>query len=94
LYKNIWNFFITSYKLNKIAFLCEMLSTILYVFISIIMTLTALHPNMVLLYPIYSIASISSIISSYRRNLFWPLGLSIFFTVTNILGYFIAKHMI
>ena len=83
-------FFLESYRSNRVAFYFEMISLIIYVFATLALMITAANPNMTILYPIYTIAGLASCISTYRRKLIWPLTLSIFLVITDIIGFFIS----
>lgn len=83
-------FFQESYKSNKIAFYFEMISLVVYVYATLALMFTAANPNMTFLYPIYTIAGLASCVSTYRRKLIWPLALSIFLVITDIIGFFIS----
>ena len=83
-------FFLESYRTNRVAFYFEMISLVIYVYATLALMFTAAHPNMTFLYPVYTVAGLASCVSTYRRKLIWPLTLSIFLVITDIIGFYIS----
>jgi len=85
-------FFLQSYGSDRVAFYFEMLSLVVYVYATLALMITAANPNMAILYPIYTVAGIASCISTYRRKLIWPLTLSTFLVITDVIGFYISMQ--
>ena len=85
-------FFLQSYRSDRVAFYFEMVSLVVYVYATLTLMITAANPNMTILYPIYTIAGIASCISTYRRKLIWPLTLSTFLVITDVIGFYISMQ--
>ena len=85
-------FFLQSYRSDRVAFYFEIISLVVYVYATLALMITAANPNMTVLYPIYTIAGLASCVSTYRRKLIWPLTLSTFLVVTDVIGFYISLH--
>ena len=85
-------FFLQSYRSDRISFYFEMISLVVYVYATLALMLTAANPNMTILYPIYTVAGLASCVSTYRRKLIWPLTLSTFLVITDVIGFYISMQ--
>jgi hypothetical protein len=79
-------FIVASYHSDNLAFFLEMLNFVTSAGASLILAITALNPDMLIVYPMFLIGSISQTYASYRRKLVWIMLLMIFFTILNIVG--------
>ena len=84
------DFWINSYKTDKIAFWFELVSFIFTVGASATLALNAADPNMLIVYPGFFIGSATQAYASYRRGLPWILLLTSYFVCVNILGFGVA----
>jgi len=81
---------IKSYRVDKIAFYFEMIGTFFTIIASLSLAFSAKNPNMLLIFPLYEIGSVTLLISYYRREMIWSSILSSYFVVINIIGFVIA----
>jgi hypothetical protein len=86
----MWEFFISSYRSHKYAFILECISTIVLMVCATILTFTAHKPDMALLYPGYLLSCILSTIACYMRKLFWFVLVGFYLAILDIIGFFIA----
>ena len=88
--KKIKDFWINSYKSDKIAFTFELISFIFTVGASMTLALTAREPNMLFVYPAFFVGSTTQCYASYRRGAAWVMLLTGWFVCVNIFGYGVA----
>lgn len=86
----IIKFWKESYYSDKIAFVYELISFVFTVFASLNLALTADDPNMLIVYPGFLVGSITGIYAYYRRKLAWPVLLTGYFAVVNVIGIGVA----
>jgi len=84
--KTVNRFFSLSYSSDKVAFYLEMLNFTVSVIASMWLAITANHPDMRIIYPIYLVGSVAQTYASYRRQAIWVMMLTAYFSFTNILG--------
>lgn len=89
--EKIKNFWINSYKSDKIAFYIEMFSAITTITGSLTLALHAKQPDMTVIYPFFFMGSISQTIASYRRGAAWVMLLTFYFSCANVFGYCVAR---
>lgn len=89
--KEFWS---ASFKSNPIAFYFELISFILVVTASLTLALTANQPNMIVIYPIFLLSSLTALVAHIRRKLAWPLMASFYFSCVNVLGFCKAMNWI
>ena len=90
--KTIKEFWIKSYHSDKIAFTYELLSFVFTVGASLTLALTAADPDMRYVYPGFFIGSMLGVLGYTRRKLAWPLMLTVYFTVINVIGFGVAME--
>ncbi len=88
--KKIKDFWIQSYQSDKIAFMCELTSFVFTVGASTMLAMNADEPDMRIIYPGFFVGSVTAVYGYYRRTLAWPMLLTSYFTVANILGFGVA----
>ncbi|OUX06175.1 MAG: hypothetical protein CBE00_08515 [Planctomycetaceae bacterium TMED240] len=86
----IKDFWIKSYTSDKIAFYFEMASFIFTVGASLTLAVNADQPDMRYVYPGFFIGSITAVYAYIRRQMAWPLVLTSYFAVVNVLGFSVA----
>ena len=86
----IKDFWVRSYTSDPTAFVFEMASFILNVYASLALALTAVDPNLRLIYPAYVVGAVFAVIACYRRSLAWPLLMTGYFAAVNFLGLGVA----
>ncbi len=86
----IKDFWVSSYTSDKIAFYFEMTSFIFTVGASLTLAANAADPDMRLVYPGFFIGSCTAVYAYIRRQMAWPLVLSSYFAVVNVIGFVVA----
>lgn len=92
--QRVKDFWISSYKSDRTAFYYELISFVITVAASLTLAITANNPDMRIVYPGFFIGSLLSIIAYKRRQLVWPLLLTIYFACVNIFGFSVAMGWI
>lgn len=87
-------FWVNSYKSDQIAFSFELVSFIFTVAASLTLALTALDPNMVLVYPLFFIGSTTQCYASMRRGAAWVMLLTGWFVCVNVFGFLVATGIL
>ena len=82
--ENIKKFWINSYTSDKTAFGFELVSFVFTVAASLTLALTALDPNMKLIYPFFLVGSSTQCYASMRRGAAWVMLLTGWFVCINI----------
>tara|TARA_B100001287_G_C22594552_1_gene487401 strand:+ start:795 stop:1076 length:282 start_codon:yes stop_codon:yes gene_type:complete len=88
--QKIKDFWINSYKSDKVAFAFELISFVFTVGASLTLALTALNPNMLIVYPAFFVGSVTQCYASYRRGAAWVMLLTGWFVCVNVFGYGVA----
>lgn len=86
----IKDFWVNSYKSDKIAFAFELVSFVFTVAASLTLAINAKDPNMMIVYPGFFVGSITQAYASYRRGAAWVLLLTSYFAVVNVFGFGVA----
>ena len=92
--ENIKKFWVNSYTSDKTAFGFELVSFIFTVTASLTLALTALDPNMKLIYPFFLVGSSTQCYASYRRGAAWVMLLTGWFVCVNVFGFLVAMAWI
>ena len=79
-------FWVTSYKTDKLAFYLEVFSVAVTVWGSAMLTFTSPHPDMAFVFPLYLMGSITLAYAAYRRRIIWTCFLASWFTIMNVIG--------
>jgi hypothetical protein len=87
MWHKIKDFWIQSYKTDRLSFYLEMQNFFFSVGASITLALTANHPNLAWIYPFYFIGSFSQVIASIRRGQPWIMLVTMWFSCTNVIGW-------
>lgn len=90
--QKIKEFWINSYKSDKVAFSFELVSFIFTVGASMTLAFNAKDPNMLIVYPGFFVGSITQCYAAYRRGAAWVMLLTFYFSCVNIFGYGIAAN--
>ncbi len=88
--ENIKKFWINSYTSDKTAFGFELISFVFTVAASLTLALTALDPNMKLIYPFFLVGSSTQCYASMRRGAAWVMLLTGWFVCVNVFGFLVA----
>jgi hypothetical protein len=86
LYSLLKEFWVTSYKQDKIAFYLEIFSVSVTIAGSYLLTFTSPGPDMRLIFPLYLMGSSTLAIAAYRRRIIWTCTLGCWFTIMNLIG--------
>ena len=92
MFSGIKEFWLHSYKSDKVAFTYEVISFIFTVAASASLALTADSPDMRIVYPFFFIGSVTGVLGYYRRKLAWRMMLTGWFVFVNILGFGVAMQ--
>ncbi len=92
--ENIKKFWINSYTSDKTAFGFELISFVFTVAASLTLALTALDPNMKLIYPFFLVGSSTQCYASMRRGAAWVMLLTGWFVCVNVFGFLVAMAWI
>lgn len=92
--RKIKDFWISSYRSDRVAFYYELISFVVTVAASLTLAINANAPDMRVVYPGFFIGSVAAIIAYKRRQLVWPLLLTIYFACVNIFGFSVAMGWI
>ena len=87
----LYNFWISSYRSDPKSFFAELISFLLTVIGSLFLAATANHPNMLMVYPFFTIGSIAQCYSRFHRKQAWILILGVYFTLLDVYGFGVAK---
>ena len=86
----IKDFWVNSYKSDKIAFAFELISFIFTVAASLTLAINARDPNMMIIYPFFFVGSVTQCYASVRRGAAWVMLLTGYFAVINVFGFGVA----
>ena len=86
----IRDFWIESFKSDKIAFGFELVSFVFTVAASLTLALNARDTNMLIIYPFFFIGSVTQCYAAVRRGAAWVMLLTGYFAVVNVYGYGVA----
>lgn len=84
--RKVNRFFMESYHSDKLSFYLEMTNFTFSVIGSLLLAITARHPDMRIIFPIFLVGSVAQTYASYRRRASWVMMTTGYFTVTNIIG--------
>lgn len=92
--QRLTNWFLSSYHSDSKAFYLEITAAVFSIVASLALAISAQHPDMRWIYPVYFIGGISGAWACQRRGLVWPLLLNLWFCLVNILGWCRAMGVI
>ena len=90
--QKVKEFWINSYKSDKVAFGFELVSFIFTVGASLTLAINAKDPNMLIVYPGFFVGSVTQAYASYRRGAAWVFLLTTYFACVNVFGYGVASN--
>ena len=88
MYKLLKEFWVTSYKTDKLAFYLEVFSVSVTIAGSYLLTFTSPGPVMRWIFPLYLLGSSTLAYASFRRRIIWTCILASWFTIMNVIGNF------
>jgi len=80
-------FWINSYKNDKLAFAFELVSFIFTVAASMYLAVNADNPDMRYVYPGFFVGATTQMYASWRRGAAWIMLLTFYFSLVNIFGF-------
>jgi hypothetical protein len=83
----IKEFWVRSYTSDRKAFYLEMAASILVIFTTTAIAVTANNPPMHLIYPLSFASALISIWAYIRRGVAWPLLLTCYFACVHVFGF-------
>ena len=86
MYKLLKEFWVTSYKTDKLAFYLEVFSVSVTIAGSYLLTFTSPGPDMRWIFPLYLLGSSTLAYASFRRRIIWTCILASWFTIMNVIG--------
>tara|TARA_Y100001937_G_scaffold109385_1_gene153971 strand:+ start:1236 stop:1514 length:279 start_codon:yes stop_codon:yes gene_type:complete len=81
-------FWVTSYKTDKLAFYLEVFSVAVTIAGSYLLTFTSPEPDMKWIFPLYLMGSSTLAVAAFRRRIIWTCVLASWFTIMNVIGNF------
>jgi hypothetical protein len=84
--KLLKEFWVTSYKTDRVAFYLEVFSVTVTIAGSYLLTFTSPGPDMRSIFPLYLLGSSTLAYASFRRRIIWTCVLASWFTIMNIIG--------
>jgi len=84
--KLLKEFWVTSYKSDKLAFYLEVFSVTVTIAGSYLLTFTSPGPDMRLVFPLYLMGSSTLAVAAWRRRIIWTCTLGSWFTIMNLIG--------
>ena len=88
MYKILKEFWVTSYKTDKLAFYLEVFSVAVTIAGSYLLTFTSPEPDMKWIFPLYLMGSSTLAVAAFRRRIIWTCVLASWFTIMNVIGNF------
>ena len=88
MYRILKEFWVTSYKTDRLAFYLEVFSVVVTVAGSYLLTFTSPGPDMRWIFPLYLLGSSTLAYASWRRRIIWTCVLASWFTIMNIIVNF------
>jgi len=85
-YKILKEFWVTSYKTDKLAFYLEVFSVAVTIAGSWLLTFTSPEPDMRWIFPLYLMGSSTLAYAAWRRRIIWTCFLASWFTIMNVIG--------
>tara|TARA_B100000900_G_scaffold151576_1_gene128714 strand:+ start:105 stop:383 length:279 start_codon:yes stop_codon:yes gene_type:complete len=86
--KLLKEFWVTSYKTDKLAFYLEVFSVAVTIAGSYLLTFTSPGPDMKWIFPLYLMGSSTLAVAAFRRRIIWTCVLASWFTIMNVIGNF------
>lgn len=91
---SIKEFWVSSYRSDRTAFYFEAISFVFTVAASMTLAVNAAQPDMLTVYSLFTVASVTQCYASWRRRLVWFALMGAYFTLINIYGYGVASAWI
>lgn len=85
--QKVKDFLLQSYHSDHVAFYNEFISFLFTVGASLTLALSADAPDMRIVYPGFFVGSVFGTYAYYRRGLAWPMLLTKYFMVVNVIGF-------
>jgi len=89
--EKVRSFWLRSFESDRTAFYFELVSFIFTVGASLTLAITALDPDMTIVYPGFLVGALTQCYASYRREAAFVMMITGYFSVINVFGYGIAS---
>lgn len=85
--QKIQEFWLQSYRSDRVAFYFELVSFVFTVAASLYLAINADNPDMRYVYPGFFIGAITQVYASWRRGAAWIMLLTFYFSLVNVFGF-------
>jgi hypothetical protein len=85
--QKIQDFWLNSYRSDRVAFSFELISFIFTVGASMYLALHADNPDMRYVYPGFFVGAVTQVYASWRRGAAWIMLLTFYFACINVFGF-------
>jgi len=86
------SFWLRSFESDRTAFYFELVSFIFTVGASLTLAITALDPDMTIVYPMFFVGATTQCYASYRREAAFVMMITGYFSIINVYGYGVASY--
>ena len=86
------SFWLRSFESDRTAFYFELVSFIFTVGASLTLAITALDPDMTIVYPMFFVVATTQCYASYRREAAFVMMITGYFSIINVYGYGVASY--
>ena len=86
------SFWLRSFENDRTAFYFELVSFVFTVGASLTLAITALDPDMTVVYPMFFIGAVTQCYASYRREATFVMMITGYFSIINVYGYGVASY--
>lgn len=83
----IQDFWVNSYRSDRLAFAFELVSFLFTVAASLYLAINAANPDMRFVYPGFFVGAVTQVYASWRRGAAWIMLLTIYFACVNVFGF-------
>jgi len=92
MFAKVRSFWLRSYESDRTAFYFELVSFIFTVGASLTLAITALNPDMTIVYPGFLVGALTQCYASYRREAAFVMMITGYFAIINVYGYGVASY--
>ena len=85
--QKIKDFWVNSYRSDRVAFYFEMVSFVFTVAGSATLAVNAVSPPMHVIFPMYFVGAATQCCAAYRRGSAWMVTLTTYFSCLNVFGF-------
>ena len=85
--QQIKEFWVNSYRSDRLAFAFELVSFVFTVAASLYLAINADEPDMRYVYPGFFVGAVTQVYASWRRGAAWIMLLTFYFAIVNVFGF-------